>query len=105
MEAASGPHGAGAQAEPRFITTLTFVHTGDLTQIEEAIDQARGVLGCGEERGMLVLDGRTVLAREREPIMEFNYGSESVYKNDRAKAWERGETWARPETAPEAVSH
>lgn len=91
MEA--GPQG---RPEKRFITTLTFVHGDDTLDIDAAMDEARGLITCGEERSMRVLDGDTTLAREREPVESFSWGSEQTYRNQHALARERGDAWAQP---------
>lgn len=93
MEAGSGPQGT---EKKRYLTTLTFSHSGNAQDIETAMDEARGLIGCGEEREMQVLSGSTHIAREREPVEEFTYGSETVFRNEHALALARGEAWARP---------
>lgn len=96
MEAGSGPQGQGGPERKRYLTTLTFAHGEGTLDMETAMTEAREVIGCGERQDLRIIDGRTTVAREREPVEEFNYGSEEVFKNERALAWERGEAWARP---------
>lgn len=102
MEAGSSPQG---EPRKRYLTTFTFAH-GEALDIERAMDEAREVIGCAERQEMTLLDGQTHVAREREPIEQFTYGSERVFKNERALAQERGEAWAQPSmTAPQEAVH
>lgn len=88
MEAGSGPQ--GAETRKVHLTTLTFAHAEGL-DIEQAIEQSREIIQCGDEREMTIMSGHTWRTRERESLEEFSYGSEQVFRNPRALAEARGE--------------
>lgn len=73
------------KTDPKYLTTMTFVHSGEVTSIEDARMEAEKLLDCARGHGLVLVDGDTGLIRERDALESFSYGSEDVLRNRKAE--------------------
>lgn len=79
-----GTQHTDGQTTKLWLTNLEFAWEGET--ITEAEEHTREVIEFARSRGLMLCDGHTGRAREREPFESLNYGSDEPLRNMHARS-------------------